>query len=149
MGRGLWFDRLTTNGDRLTTNADKLTTNGFKLLTNGDKLTTNGAETVRQGEQGWGGRRQLPLARLMTVDAPLAPTSPTGHVVRLLQHTDDACEAAASRPRKLGNWRPVSSRRRRASAEGIVDGPFARRLRIVYTSCVRFANGRPVDRAHQ
>ena len=81
LGRGLWFDRLTTNGDRLTTNADKLTTNGFKLLanggkltTNGDKLTTNGAETVRQGEQGWGGRRQLPLARLMTVDAPLAPT---------------------------------------------------------------------------
>ena len=67
LGRGLWFDRLTTN-------ADKLTTNGFKLLTNGDKLTTNGAETVRQGEQGWGGRHQLPLARLMAVDAPLAPT---------------------------------------------------------------------------
>ena len=60
LGRGLWFDRLTTNGDRVTTNADK--------------LTTNGAETVRQGEQGWGGRRRLPLARLMTVDAPLAPT---------------------------------------------------------------------------
>ena len=53
LGRGLWFDKLTTNGN---------------------KLTTNGAETVRQGEQGWGGRRQLPLARLMTVDAPLAPT---------------------------------------------------------------------------
>ena len=34
-------------------------------------------------------RRPVTRARLMTVDAPLAPTSPPGHVVRLLQHTND------------------------------------------------------------